>query len=374
MSSNYSLTSYTSFDLFAWYEQGELELSPKFQRRPVWSIAARSYFLDSLLSGYPVPPIHIRLVGQESRVGRREIIDGQQRLRTLFDFMGGRFRISRALDSKWSGMAFDELDVRAREELLYYGFVTYQYQMLDDASVLEMFARLNTYSVSLTRQELRNGKYFGQFKTAVYDAAYKHIEFWRSNRIVTEAGIARMAEAEITGELFALMLDGIQDKKSSLDEFYGNLDSEWGRLRQSWSSKRDRERPLIWLDRQQTVERFDRTLNEIFETVGELLPRSAFRRPALFYSLFGVVYHRLYGLPGFERLASPNKKMGPNAARRLWGAMEELSQLLAEKPPMEVVPARDRDFLIAAAGQTDNIKPRSIRFEEIWSRAGLSEG
>lgn len=373
MSSKYVLTTYTSFDLFAWYEQGELELSPKFQRRPVWSVAARSYFLDSLLCGFPVPPIHIRVLGQSLRAGRREIIDGQQRLRTLFDFMSGRFRISRSLDSPWAGMAFDDLDMEARETLLYFGFTTYQYQTLDDASVLEMFARLNTYSVGLTKQELRNGKFFGQFKTAVYDTAYKHIEFWRSNRILTEGGIARMAEAELTGELFALMLDGLQDKKTSLDEFYGNLDAEWGEEKISWISKRSRERPMEWMSRHETVDRFDHVLTEIGESVGEILPESAFRRPALFYSLFAVVYHRTYGLPGTHDLPTPARRTSPEAARRLWGAIEELSQLLSDKPPIEAVPARDRDFLIAAAGQTDNVAPRTVRFREIWRRAEMSE-
>ena len=51
--------------------------------------------------------------------------------------------------------------------------------------VLEVFARLNTYSVALNKQELRNGRFFGLFKQSMYQLAYEHLEFWRRQRIRT---------------------------------------------------------------------------------------------------------------------------------------------------------------------------------------------
>ena len=77
-------TNFTALDLLAWHEEGSLELSPKFQRRGVWKPAAKGFFLDTLLRGYPVPPLHIRMMPTAgSNRARREVIDGQQRLRTL---------------------------------------------------------------------------------------------------------------------------------------------------------------------------------------------------------------------------------------------------------------------------------------------------
>ncbi|WP_369375847.1 hypothetical protein AB1046_23740 [Promicromonospora sp. Populi] len=235
-----------------------------------------------------------------------------------------------------------------------------------------MFARLNTYSIGLNRQELRNGRYFGQFKTTVYETSYRHIEFWRRYRILSEGAIARMSEAELTSELFVLILDGLQDKKTSLDEFYGNLDDYWGTDPRFWRAKRDSRRPAIWLDREETVRRFDTTLSAIAESVGELIPRSSFRRPALFYSLFSVVYHRLYGVNAVTELDSPQRPLTAKSKRRLWEAVEEVSQLLTEKPSPESVPSRDRDLLIASASQTDNLLPRQVRLEQLWNRANLS--
>ena len=102
----------------------------------------------------------------------------------------------------------------------------YQYQNIDDATVLEIFARINTYSVALNAQELRNGKYFGEFKKAVYALALRHLEFWRDTRVFTDAAIARMHEAQLVSELLVMQMDGLQDKKSSIEDFA--LTTRWG--------------------------------------------------------------------------------------------------------------------------------------------------
>ena len=83
---------------------------------------------------------------------------------------------------------------------------------ISDAEVLEIFARVNTYSVPLNRQELLNGKYFGFFKQSAYKLAYEHLEFWRRNGIYSETAIARMSEVELTSELMIVLTDGMQQK------------------------------------------------------------------------------------------------------------------------------------------------------------------
>jgi hypothetical protein len=56
MAIDYTLTPYPVVDLLSWHAGKALDLSPKFQRNPVWKIAARSQFVDTLLRGLPVPP------------------------------------------------------------------------------------------------------------------------------------------------------------------------------------------------------------------------------------------------------------------------------------------------------------------------------
>lgn len=369
-------TNYVTLDLLAWYEQGSLILSPKFQRRVVWQPAARSYFIDTLLRGFPVPPIHIRLLNDPVKGAVREVVDGQQRMRTLFDFINGKFRLSRLPESPWSGLTFSQLDQEHRETLQMYKFHVYQYQNVSDQVILEIFARINTYSVVLNAQELRNGKYFGYFKSLVYQLGLDYLAFWRAAGIFTERGIARMQEAELTSELLILQLDGLQDKKNSIDDFYSRLDSEWGELPIRWQASKQPgspPRPRDWMTPEVAKDRFGATMAALNDSVGEILRSSEFSRTPLFYTLYAAVYHRLYGVPGVE-LKTPKAPLREESSLRLREALEMLSALLAESSVDEdKISARFRGFVVASSRQTDNIGPRQRRLETLWELAGLAE-
>jgi uncharacterized protein with ParB-like and HNH nuclease domain len=74
-------------DFLSWQREGSLELSPSFQRRPVWKPSAKSYLVDTVARGLPVPIIFIReRINLTTQTTIREVVDGQQRLRTLFSF------------------------------------------------------------------------------------------------------------------------------------------------------------------------------------------------------------------------------------------------------------------------------------------------
>ncbi|MBB1512763.1 DUF262 domain-containing protein [Tessaracoccus sp. MC1627] len=366
-----------TLDLVAWRNAGTLELSPKFQRRPVWSPAARSYFIDTLLRDFPVPPVHIRLRLGRGNQAVREVIDGQQRLRTVLDFTGEEsFRLSRSLDADWAGKTFDQLSSLQRDRLLMYKFFGFQYENIDDSTVLEIFARINTYSVALSKQELRNGKYFGVFKRTTLDVSREYLTFWRENRIFTETGIARMQEVELVSELMILLLDGLQDKKASIDEFYRHLDEQWGLEPINWTRKRGRAEssthPRQYLSRDETVDRFQVVMTTIAETAGQGITGTLFRRPPLFYSLFSAVAHRLFGIPGLEDVPTPRREITRAEAVDLRGALQDLSQIISDPPDNEdTLSARDREFYAAASRQTDNIGPRRHRLLALWGRANL---
>lgn len=363
-------TVYVALDLLTWQQQGVVVLSPKFQRRSVWSPGARSYFIDTILRGYPVPPIHLRTAIEPTRGVVREVIDGQQRLRALFDFVGGKYRLPKQLDAPWAGKAYDDLSDMEIQSLMEFRFQVYQYQGIDDATVLEIFQRINTYSVPLNAQELRHGKYFGEFRQSVYDLAFQHLTFWRDARIFTEGAIARMNEAELVSELLILQLDGLQDKKKSIGDFYAHLDEEWGRTPLFWSSKTRSQIPMEWMSREKAEKRFSDTVDEIAEAIGAVLPTSEFRRVPLFYTLYGAVHHRLFGVPGLH-LETPKKALDRSARSRLLNTMEQISDLVSEKPDIETLTGWRQQFLVASARQTDNLAPRVDRLNVLWKTAEL---
>ncbi|MDO4239550.1 DUF262 domain-containing protein [Micrococcus sp.] len=354
---------------------GTLELSPKFQRRPVWTSSAKSYFIDSILRGFPVPPIHIRLY--RSRGGAmREIIDGQQRLRAVFDYIEDKFSLSSTVSSDWSGKRFSDLSEDEQERIQMYKFHAFQYDLISDAQVLEIFSRMNTYSVRLSSQELRHGRYFGEFKSTIDTIARDHLEFWRRFRIFSENSIARMQEVEFTAELAIMMMDGFQDKKKSIDAFYGHLDASWGGAPVMWEQRKGRPVPYEYISGDEVAARIDRVLGLIDETLGDIIVDSPFKRVPLFYTLFSVLYHRLYGVPQVPEtlgIGSPARDLESHDITSLRDGVASSAEALHNGGDGHGLSWRESEFVRASSRQTDNLGPRLERFHYLWSESKLGK-
>ena len=89
-----TITSYSISDFLEWNTSKQLVIAPKFQRRDVWIQKAKSYLVDTILRDLPIPPLFIRLkIDTISKRVVREVVDGQQRLRTVLSFIAGDFPI-----------------------------------------------------------------------------------------------------------------------------------------------------------------------------------------------------------------------------------------------------------------------------------------
>ena len=275
-----NLSPYPVSDFLQWKEANQLELTPKFQRRDVWPPKAKSYLIDSVLRKMPIPPVFLRLrtLTDPPRTVR-EVVDGQQRLSCVLNYIGGGFPILAVHNSDYGGMRYADLPDDAKEDILSYKFQVNTLENISDAEVLRIFARLNTYTEKLKPQELLNAEFFGAFKQIVYDIALRYYPFWTGKKIFTDEKIARMAEAEFTSELVISMIGGIRNTKApQIRSYYKKYDDEFPRSRE-------------------ISDRFDRTINIISEAYGDALPKSPFRRLPFFYSLFLAVYDRQFGLP-----------------------------------------------------------------------------
>ena len=82
-------TQYRVSDFIAWQRGQTLELNPNFQRRPVWKKSAKSFLIDTILRGLPIPIIFLRDLRTDLKTlkAKREVVDGQQRIRTIFSFV-----------------------------------------------------------------------------------------------------------------------------------------------------------------------------------------------------------------------------------------------------------------------------------------------
>lgn len=338
---------YTPLDFSQWRATNALSLTPKFQRRGVWKSAARSFFIDTLLRGMPIPPVYMRQSQSPERDRTiREVIDGQQRISAVLAFKEGDYRLSKALKAPWAGKSFDALSVAEQDQINNYGFSAEVFKGISDMDVLEMFSRLNTYSVGLNAQELRNGRYFGKFKQTVYVLSYEHLELWRRQGLFSERAIARMQEAEFVSEILIAFLHGMQDKKKSIDTFYEQYDDEFQA-------------------EEKVAKRFREVIDCVNDTFPDTLKGATFSRVPLAYTLFCVIYHRLHGLPQVDAV-TPRKALTRDERNGLREAVERLSEKIEAARANEEVTQKYAAFVAACLRQTDNIKPRLQRFVTLY--------
>src|SRR5208337_5232083 len=80
------------FHPIAWfqeqYKSGHLELRPPFQRKPVWLEKQRHALVESILMDIPIPEVYIQVTQTEEGAENYGVVDGQQRLRTILQFVG----------------------------------------------------------------------------------------------------------------------------------------------------------------------------------------------------------------------------------------------------------------------------------------------
>jgi len=144
-----------------------VQLSPDYQRPGgVWSLKKKQLFIDSLLNGYDIPKLYFHhLAGvYENTEHDYAIIDGRQRLETIWDFIDGRFALG--LDFKFfenedfdaAGMKFQEIEKEYPRLLIRFHARSLSVMVVtaDDLDFIEdMFSRLNE-AVPLNAAEKRN--------------------------------------------------------------------------------------------------------------------------------------------------------------------------------------------------------------------------
>lgn len=144
-------------------DRGQLDLQPKFQREYVWSLRPElpSRLIESLLLEIPIPPIYFGKVSE----GRLEMIDGQQRLTTLVNFVSNKFPL-RKLQSMQSlnHKFFKDLSIAHQEKILDSPIRSIVIDAASNTDLrYEVFERLNRGSMTLNEQEVRNCIYRGPF-------------------------------------------------------------------------------------------------------------------------------------------------------------------------------------------------------------------
>lgn len=166
--------------LYSKWKKGDIEI-PEFQRQFVWKKSQSSKLIESFLLGLPIPAVFLYI---ENETGKYLVIDGQQRLKSIFYFFEGYFGeeqhgkrsvfklIGLNENSKWFNTDYENLvdrDKRKFNDSVLRAFVVNQLKPKDDTSIYHIFERLNTGGTLLSNQEVRNCIYYGKFNDMLKD-------------------------------------------------------------------------------------------------------------------------------------------------------------------------------------------------------------
>jgi hypothetical protein len=337
---NYDSRTYSINDFVGWDRQKELELNPIFQRRPVWSDKAKSYLIDTILRGKPIPKIFIRQkVNVTTKTTVREVVDGQQRLRSILSFIKDGFVVSRQQNREHGGLHFSQFDEDFQAQILSYEISVDLLINLPDAEVLDIFSRLNSYAIILNEQEKINANHFGPFKVLADEVGRKYLEYWKNQKILSPNNILRMAEVNLVADLLIAMMEGIKSKKQ-VKKYYDQYENEFD------------------ADVDNLTERFDKVINTIALLYPEGISATEFIRPLLFYTLFTTVAHRVHGLPGIDGKKLPLMQTSTIETAR--NKLDRISELFVAED-ISLLRRNEQQFLQDCRRATTDEKVRERR-------------
>ena len=146
-----------------------LNLGPEFQRELVWNARQKSELIESILMGIPLPLFYVK----EDEEGVYTIVDGKQRLSTMFDFIDNKFALGNLKILKdYKGKYFKTLLPAEQSRIEDFALTLHVIKPpTSDQVTFDLFDRVNRSGTRLNNQEMRNALYQGNVTKMLKDLA-----------------------------------------------------------------------------------------------------------------------------------------------------------------------------------------------------------
>ena len=283
-----------------------------------------------------------------SRKTFREIVDGQQRSKAIFDFFGDAFRLSRTLETEdFRCRRYSDLDEEDQTRFVDYPLSADVFVAASPDEIRETFRRMNSYTIPLNPEEQRHAIFQGEMKWFIRSFAERYDGLFLEIALFGEKQLVRMLDTKLLSEVCHAILYGMKTtNKKSLDDLYRERNKEFP------------ERDAI-----------DAGLSRTLDIIGgwKALENGSLMRHHIVYSLVLATYHILLGVDNFEEIVESPKLTRLNdevVVRNL----SILSEALERPEDGEYVDFGE--FVDAASDRTNVKAQREIRFR--WFCRALS--
>ncbi len=202
---------------------GTLIPRPDFQRRLVWANKHKVAFIQTVLDELPFPEIYIAAgeVNLESGEGKEILVDGQQRITTLYQYFIG----SEDLKYENGLIPYTKLDPAKQEAFLEYEVVVRDLGKLDIETIKTVFQRINSTNYSLNAVEIHNSRYDGEIKRLA--EAISELEFFENHRVFTNNDIKRMRDLGFSLVVIITLLSTYFNLEEEFEEYLERFNDEF---------------------------------------------------------------------------------------------------------------------------------------------------
>lgn len=196
---------------------------PEFQRRLVWINKDKVEFIKTVLEGYPFPEIYIAAgkVDTKTGEGAEMLVDGQQRITTLYQYFKGSadLRLSKDLPS------YDKLSEEDQVKFLEYKVVVRDLGNMSIDQIKQVFQRINSTSYGLNAMEIHNARYGGEFKK--FAEKISQLDFFDDYRVFTSTDVKRMNDVMYCASLVATVMSTYFNRDNEVEVFLEKFNDEF---------------------------------------------------------------------------------------------------------------------------------------------------
>jgi len=188
---------------------------PEFQRRLVWTNRDKLAFIDTVLRGYPFPEIYIASgdVDTATGEGKELLVDGQQRLTTLYQY----FKASSEIFIPKEFPKYNDLEEEKKKDFLEYIVVVRDLGPMQLQEVRDIFQRINSTSYALNAMEMQNARYDGALKHFVQHIA--GLPFFHNHKIFSATNVRRMQDVVFTLSIVITMISTYFHRDTELEAY-----------------------------------------------------------------------------------------------------------------------------------------------------------
>ena len=196
---------------------------PEFQRRLVWTNKDKVEFIRTVLEGFPFPEIYIAAghVDTKTGEGAEVLVDGQQRITTLYQYFKGSTDLRLPNDIP----RYETLDPTNQVAFLEYKVVVRDLGNMELDQIKQVFQRINSTSYGLNTMEIHNARYGGEFKELAETVS--QLDFFEEHKVFTANDIKRMNDVLFCAGAIATIMSTYFNRDKEIESFFERYNEDF---------------------------------------------------------------------------------------------------------------------------------------------------